>query len=131
MVSLWRFLNIVTSLYYDFSYFVSKKKFYIHITNTSIFSEIKKVYVFTMTFISYPIYIHMILASSLRILHSRCSSIVAGTANHYAKIIFPAAWSCKCQRVLHTRDPSSHRNIARRLISRIPMKVIMIPIKAI
>jgi hypothetical protein len=45
---------------------------------------------------------------------------------NYAEIIFPTAWSCKSQRVLHTRDASSHINVARRLIiSRIPMKIII------
>jgi hypothetical protein len=46
----------MTSLYYDFSYFVSKERLHIHIKEEIfIFEEAKEVYVFTMAFISYPI----------------------------------------------------------------------------
>jgi hypothetical protein len=48
----------MTSLYYDFNYLVSKKSLCLHIFNMSIFEEAKEVYVFTMTFVSYPIYSH-------------------------------------------------------------------------
>jgi hypothetical protein len=49
----------MTSLYYDFSYLVSKERLHIHIGEEGfIFEEAKEVYVFTMAFISYPIYSH-------------------------------------------------------------------------
>jgi di/tricarboxylate transporter len=66
-------------------------------------------------------YILMILATSLRIFSSLCSSMVATTVNHYANSIFPIAIGCKFLRVLHTRDVPSHRNVVRSLISRIPI----------
>jgi uncharacterized membrane protein len=63
---------------------------------------------------SYPIqYILMILASSLQIFYSICSSMVAGNMCNYAKSIFPAAIGCKSLRVSHTGDASSHINVAR------------------
>jgi hypothetical protein len=49
----------MTFLYYDFSYLVSKGIFHIYIKGERfIFEEAKEVYVFTMAFISYPIYSH-------------------------------------------------------------------------
>jgi hypothetical protein len=62
----------------------------------------------------------MILATSLRIFSSVCSSMVAATINHYANSIFPTAIGCKSLRVLHTRGTPSHRNVVRSLISKIP-----------
>jgi hypothetical protein len=49
----------MTSLYYDFSYLVSKDTSYIYmLKEIFIFEEAKQVYVFTMAFISYPIFSH-------------------------------------------------------------------------